>query len=297
MHATIAGTNTFTGVTTYNSTNFQQNAATILTNFTNGGAFANNVPLAWDGGVNAGSGNFVVSSTANVDDWSNQGTVTVNSGGLLNNSQASLVNSGGAILTVMPGGQINVAADGGGETLDLHGSLLVNNGTINGLTNVYYGSLAEGAGTYGPVHVFQGGSFSPSNLPGTVLLNGDLIADTGAGFAFNLSGVNDSGLILMPNNTLALGGQDFDNFSFATEPDFGPGTYTLIEAQAISGSLRRQCQRHDRRPGGEHCHPRWRCRAQRRARTFHAGAAGHRLSRADGLGAAAVKITGQRGAG
>ena len=41
----------------------------------------------------------------------------------------------------------------------------------------------------------------------------------------------------MPNNTLALGGQDFDNFSFATEPDFGPGTYTLIEAQAISGSL------------------------------------------------------------
>jgi autotransporter-associated beta strand protein len=237
VHATIAGTNTFTGVTTYNSTNFQQNAATILTNFTNGGAFANNVPLAWDGGVNAGSGNFVVSSTANVDDWSNQGTVTVNSGGLLNNSQASLVNSGGAILTVMPGGQINVAADGGGETLDLHGSLLVNNGTINGLTNVYYGSLAEGAGTYGPVHVFQGGSFSPSNLPGTVLLNGDLIADTGAGFAFNLSGVNDSGLILMPNNTLALGGQDFDNFSFATEPDFGPGTYTLIEAQAISGSL------------------------------------------------------------
>ncbi len=87
------------------------------------------------------------------------------------------------------------------------------------------------------MHVFQGGSFSPSNLPGTVLLNGDLIADTGAGFAFNLSGVNDSGLILMPNNTLALGGQDFDNFSFATEPDFGPGTYTLIEAQAISGSL------------------------------------------------------------
>ena len=56
VHATIAGNNTFTGVTTYNSTNFQQNAATTLTNFTNGGAFANNVPLTWDGGVNARHG-------------------------------------------------------------------------------------------------------------------------------------------------------------------------------------------------------------------------------------------------
>ena len=120
LHTTIAGNNTFTGVTTYNSTNFQQNAATALTNFTNGGDFANNFPLTWDGGVNASTANFVVSSTANVDNWSNQGGVTVESGGVLNNSQATLVSAEG-LITVMAGGQINPAADGGGETLDLHG--------------------------------------------------------------------------------------------------------------------------------------------------------------------------------
>ena len=180
-HATIAGNNSFSGVTTYNSTNFQQNAATALTNFTNGGTFANDVPLTWDGGVNAGTGKFVVNSTANVDDWSSEGTVTVNSGGVLNNAQADLVSFGGGIVTVMPGGQINPAADGGGESLDLDGSLLVNNGTLAGSTNVYYGSMAQGSGVYGPVHVYTGGTFKPGNSPGTVLLSGNLILDQGAG--------------------------------------------------------------------------------------------------------------------
>ena len=100
---------------------------------------------------------------------------------MLNNAQATLVSFGGGIVTVMPGGQINPAADGGGETLDLHGSLLVNNGTVNGVTNVYFGSLAQGAGVYGPVNVYNGGKFKPGNSPGTVLLYGDLVLNQGAG--------------------------------------------------------------------------------------------------------------------
>ena len=59
----------------------------------------------------------------------------------------------------MAGGQINPAADGGGETFDLHGSLLVNDGTINGMTNVYFGSLAKGSGSYGAITSSKAGAF------------------------------------------------------------------------------------------------------------------------------------------
>jgi autotransporter-associated beta strand protein len=237
VHETIAGNNSFTAVTTYNSTNFQQNAATTLTNFTNGGTLANNFPLTWDGGVNAGTGNFVVSSTANVDDWNNQGAVTVAAGGVLNNSQATLVSSGGGIITVMSAGQINPAADNGGETLDLHDSLLVNDGLVNGLTNVYYGSMAEGTGTYGQVHVFQGGSFAAGDPAERVFLDGSLALDPGAALDFDLGPIDQSGLILAPGNLLTLSGQDFESMDFTPEPGFSLGTYTLIEAQEIDGGI------------------------------------------------------------
>ena len=141
------------------------------------------------------------------------------------------------MITVMPGGQINPAADNGGETLDLHGALLVNDGAINGTTNVYFGSLAEGTGSYGPMHVFEGGSFAPGNSPGKVVVSGSLALDPGATLDFDLDAVADSGLVLMPGNLLTLGGQDLSSMSFTVEPGFGKGTYTLIAAQEVSGSI------------------------------------------------------------
>ena len=44
----------------------------------------------------------------------------------------------------------------------------MNNGTVTGTTNVYYGSLAQGSGTYGSVNVYNGGVFKPGNSPGAV---------------------------------------------------------------------------------------------------------------------------------
>jgi hypothetical protein len=56
----------------------------------------------------------------------------------------------------------------GSTTIELNGGLLVNNGIITGTTDVNYGSLAKGIGTYGVVNVGQGGVYAPGNSPGIV---------------------------------------------------------------------------------------------------------------------------------
>ncbi len=96
-HVALPGTtNNFNGVTTYNSTVFQQNGTDNFTNFTNGGQVVNNAVLNWNGGTNNGTGSLVVNNTVNVQDWGNQGVVTVNSGGTLNNAVSDLVSYGAA---------------------------------------------------------------------------------------------------------------------------------------------------------------------------------------------------------
>ena len=75
------------------------------------------------------------------------------------------------------------------------------------------------------------------NSPGKVVLNGNLTLDPGAMLDFDLDGVSDSGLVLMPGNLLTLGGQDLSSMDFTVEPGFGAGTYTLIAAQAVSGGV------------------------------------------------------------
>jgi hypothetical protein len=53
-----------------------------------------------------------------------------------------------------------------GQTLELNGGLLVNNGRVSGTTNVNSGSVAKGAGTFGVVNVNQGGVYAPGNSAG-----------------------------------------------------------------------------------------------------------------------------------
>jgi T5SS/PEP-CTERM-associated repeat protein/autotransporter-associated beta strand protein len=167
-------TNTFNAVTTANGTHFNQGGTTYLNNFTNGGWLFNSTVgvLTWNGGSNVFTGTVEVTGTLNASSWGNQGVLTVDSGGTLNNAASNLVSGGGSRIYVgsvaVPGGLINVNSDGGGRTLELNGALLVNNGTISGTTNVNYGSLAKGAGVYGPVNVNDGGKFSPGNSPGLV---------------------------------------------------------------------------------------------------------------------------------
>ncbi len=85
--------------------------------------------------------------------------------GLVANNAGSfgtLVKTGAGTLALTSSGAINL----GGTTLEFNGALLVNNGTINGTTNVNFGSVAKGVGTYGVVNVDRGGVYAPGNSPG-----------------------------------------------------------------------------------------------------------------------------------
>jgi autotransporter-associated beta strand protein len=221
------GTSYFNGVTTYNSTAFQQNGPAVFTNFTNGGQLANNGAMTWDGGMNTASGQFAVNSLANIDDWTNDGLLTVNSGGTLNNSQSDLVSGGGSQITINQGGQLNTNSDGSGSALDLHGSLLVNNGTITGTTNVYYGSTVQGTGVFGPINLFDGGTLaiSPSAGPfaSSLIVSGGSI--TGAGqFAVSAT-IHDATLVApTPADLLVLSGNMSGDGSITK---LGAGTVVL----------------------------------------------------------------------
>jgi T5SS/PEP-CTERM-associated repeat protein/autotransporter-associated beta strand protein len=165
----------FNGVTIQNSVDLVQNGYANFTNVTNGGRLTSNEFLFFDGGVNTTSGHIIVNQLLSTRDFTNSGQITVNSGGELRHTLGNLASGGGSRTTVNAGGIITLL---GGAELDLNGALLVNNGTINGTTNVNYGSLAKGTGSYGVVNVTQGGVFSPGNSPGTVTVESLNIADT-----------------------------------------------------------------------------------------------------------------------
>jgi fibronectin-binding autotransporter adhesin len=161
----ISGASNFSGVTALAGSNIDQTAAATLNNVTNAGRLTSTAPLVWDGGFNTSAGSLIVNSTANVTAFENTGAITINGGGgTLINSVNNLVSGGGGRITINPGGQIDLNT----TSLDLVGSLLINNGRVNGATNVGFGSLAKGAGVYGAVNVTDGGKFSPGNSPGSV---------------------------------------------------------------------------------------------------------------------------------
>jgi autotransporter-associated beta strand protein len=163
-HAIAGSATNFSGVTALAGNNIIQNGAMFLNNFSSAGAFVSNAPLTWDGGFNLGGGSVTVNSTLATEAFENDGLITINSGGTVSNSGNDLPSTGGSRITINTGGTLQL----NGTNLNLHGALAVNNGTINGTTNVYFGSLAKGTGSYGTVNVFDGGTFSPGASPGEV---------------------------------------------------------------------------------------------------------------------------------
>jgi hypothetical protein len=101
-------------------------------------------------------------ATATIDVAANQ-TFTV-AGPVVSNagSSSTLVKTGAGTLALTNGGPMNFS----GQTLELNGGLLVNNGRVSGTTNVNFGSVAKGAGTFGVVNVNQGGVYAPGNSAG-----------------------------------------------------------------------------------------------------------------------------------
>ncbi len=152
------GTTTMSNVTTFNSTTLMQNGNANFNYFTNGGMLTNNGLLNWNAGVNSSSGVFAVNNIVTVQDYSNNGVLTINSGGAINNTVSSLVLGGGSRTTVSTGGAINLQD---ANALEANGALLVNEGNITGTVNVNFGSTVKGSGGYGTVNVNDGGKFGP----------------------------------------------------------------------------------------------------------------------------------------
>ncbi len=140
------------------------NITTLRGTFTQTGGTLNDAD-----GLTTSSGSMSITGTLNTSGVESDGLLSVNLGGVVNNSDTDLTLGGGSRTLIgsvaNPGGTVNLT---GGTAIDLNGGLLVNNGTIKGTTNVNFGGLAEGAGTYGAVNVNTGGTFHPGNSPGAV---------------------------------------------------------------------------------------------------------------------------------
>jgi len=135
--------------------------------------------------TNTSAGRVNVIGNANVSDFVSDGQLTINPGAVVTNGNSSMVLGGGSRTFIgsvaTPGGTLNV-----GPGLNLNGALLVNNGNIAGTTNVNYGGLAKGSGTYGAINVTDGGRFSPGNSPGSVT-TGATTWGPNAGYVFEIN--------------------------------------------------------------------------------------------------------------
>lgn len=177
IHTLVAGgTNTLNGVTSFGS-NIVQNGSANFNNFTNGGTLTSNAALNFNGGVNNSNGTFTVNNEVMAQDFSNDGVWTINVGGQVDNGTNNLVCGGGSRTTLNPGGVVILSA---GTTWELNGALLINNGEISGTTNVNFGSVAKGGGTYGTLHVLEGGTFTHGGSPGPVTITGNYVQADGA---------------------------------------------------------------------------------------------------------------------
>ena len=191
-------TNTFTDVTINAGTpvQIQQNGSALFTDVANYGMI--NAPsggLVLAGGQNDGGGTLTLGGTNNVSNWGNGGTITILRGGLLNNQNSNLTSWGGQV-TINSGGTLNADSAAQGAALDLQDSLLVNNGTILGTTNVGYLATVTGSGAFGSINLSNSGTLD------LIAENANVSELTGVGI------VNHSGT---GSNTLAVGSGDFSS--------------------------------------------------------------------------------------
>ena len=68
-------------------------------------------------------------------------------------------------------------------------------------------------------------------------ISGGLNLLSGADMDYDLDGFSTDNEVSLPSGTLSMHGQQFSNFNFTTASGFGPGSYVLVYAASISGSL------------------------------------------------------------
>ena len=229
--------NSFNGTTINVGAVIQQNGADAFNNVTNRGQVNNTSSLTWTGGLNDGGGALTVNGTTTVSEWTNAGVIAINSGGELDNHETDATSYGGARITVNSGGTLNADSQGEGVALDLQDSLLLNNGTVTGTTNVNYGATVSGSGSFGPVNVFVGVTFAvscqrcqPAGHRAQAVSGGSI---TGAGQS--AVGANIGGAALVapdPGDRLVLSG---DLSGGGSIDKLGPGAVILTGSNSYSG--------------------------------------------------------------
>ncbi len=212
--------NTFNDVTINAGTPLLQNGPATFTNVTNHGQITGSGGLVLFGGENDG-GTIVLSGTNNVSAWGNDGgAITIQSGGLLNNHVTNLPSYGGGQITINSGGTLDTDSDSQGLSLNLQGSLLINEGTVAGTINAGYGSTITGSGAFGLVNLSYGGTLDliTQDANVSVLTGNGTVNHSGAG-----------------RNTLTVG-----SGAFAGTIENGGGTIVLLKTGSgqliLSGS-------------------------------------------------------------
>ena len=159
----------------------QQNGPAVFNNVTNDGLITASGGLQLVNGKNDINGVIILSGTNTVSQWGgNQGLMTIQGGSLLNNENGPLTSAGGGVITINSGGTLNADSFSQGASLNLRDSLLINNGTVIGTTNVGYGATASGSGSFGLINLSNSGAIAVSpaaspQSPGVVITNGLIV--------------------------------------------------------------------------------------------------------------------------
>jgi autotransporter-associated beta strand protein len=251
---TLGGANTFTGDTYLNDGGaIRLTNANALQNstFQGGGALSfGTLTTATLGGL-GGAGNLALTNEngeAVALSVGNNNESTYYSGVL--SGKGSLVKVGSGTSTIFGSNSYH------GETRIQTGTLAVDGSAATGFSpsiDVQSGATLDasvggfalgssqtlkGSGTVlGGVVAAAGSHIAPGDGIGTLTLAGDLTLNTGALLDFELGAPSNSDLLSMPDSILHVNDLCICEFDFTATDGFGPGTYTLIEAGTIDGTL------------------------------------------------------------
>ncbi len=160
----------------------------------------------------------------------NQSANTTFNGVIRNGAQTllALSKSGTGVLTLSGSNTYS------GPTTISQGKLVVDGWLTNSAVSVNDGTLG-GTGYLRSVTVTANGTLAPGDPQGVLNLSGNLILASGAAMDYELDGFSTDDEISMPLGSLTLSGQQFSDFHFSWTGGFGPGTYTLVNAESITG--------------------------------------------------------------
>jgi autotransporter-associated beta strand protein len=201
------------------------NGNVTFTNATLRGAVTQNSgTLAMTNTVISTAGSLAVNGTTTTNGVESTGVIRVNAGGVIASSGAPLVLGGGSRTTIAAGGTLAAAP---AMSIELNSGMLTNDGTQTGTLNVNFGSVAQGNGSWGNVHVNEGGRFSAGAGPAVVNLAA-LTLGSGGHYTFELA------------STSAVAGVGADFLNIAGQLQIAAGTTAdtrfTIALVSVSGS-------------------------------------------------------------